>query len=456
MSTELSPESWAESEFGSCDLGDARRRKRAVSYAMSAAVKPEASTPDQTDDWGDCKAVYRMFNHSDVTFEALAGPHWERTRAAARGHMLVIDDTMETDFGRGRGELGPTGDGFGRGFFLHSALMVQTDDLHIVGLAGQELFYRKPVPRGQSTAKRKHRKRESEVWGRLVDRVGAPRDGVQYTHVMDRAADNWEVFLHLHLQKCDWVVRSSKPMRKVMHESDCLSLEDALKQGKLLGTYDLDVRAAKDQPARRAKIAVRVTYVTMPAPKCIAPQYRSHRQVVIKHAVIEAQEVDPPKGVKTPIHWVLFTSHSVRTFADALRVLEWYKARWTIEEFHKCLKTGCALEDRQYEAAGALEAVAGMFSVLAVRLLQLKTVARADPDRKAAKMVPPDWLKFLRLVRPKAKIETVRDFVREIAKHGGFLGRKSDGEPGWQTIWRGFQQFQTMFAGAEILRDKCG
>lgn len=456
MPTELTPQGWAKAEFGACNFGDARRTARAVAYATSAAQNPAAATPDQTDDWSDCKAVYRLFNHPQVTFTALADPHWKRTRASARDHVLVIDDTTETNFGRGREGLGPTGDGGGSGFLLHSALMVQADDRRIVGLAGQELFYRRPVPRGQSTAVRKRRNRESEVWGRLIDLVGAASPGVRYTHVMDRAADNWEVFLSLRRRGCDWVVRASSLHRTVLHRSGRLSLEQALSCGTEVGEYDLEVRAARDQPSRTARVAVRVTQVTMPAPDYTAPRYRRLRDTPLSQTVIEARELHPPKAVRQPVRWVLYTSHPVRTFADAWRVLEWYEARWTIEEFHKCLKTGCRLEGRQYETAAALEAVAGMFSVLAVRLLQLKTVARAEPDRPAANVVPAAWLSFLRIVRPRAKIITVRDFVRELAKLGGFLARKGDGEPGWQTLWRGFKKFQTLLAGADLIREKCG
>jgi len=452
---ELSPELWAENEFGTCDLGDKRRTARAVIYATSAALNPAASTPDQTDDWSDCKAAYDLMNCPDVTFEALARPHWERTRAAARDHVLVINDTTETNYGRNRKGLGQTGDvvGWGQGFFLHSAMMVQADDLRVLGMAGQELFYRKRVPGGQSTAVRKRRKRESEVWGRLVEEVGTPAEGVRYTHVMDRAADNWEVLLRMQLRGTDWIVRASTLTRKILHEKGRMSLEEALTHGEKVGEYDLQVRSSKNQPARKARIAVRVTEITMPAPAYIAPQYRSFRKIVIKQTVIEACEIRPPEGVK-PVRWVLYTSHKVRAFTGVWNVLEWYEARWMIEEYHKCLKSGCSLEGRQYKTAGALEAVAGVLTVLAVRLLQLKTVARAEPDRPAKEIVPADWLKFLSLVRRKSKVVTIRDFVRELAKMGGFLGRKSDGEPGWQTLWRGFDKFLTMLAGAELIRKK--
>ena len=66
-----------------------------------------------------------------------------------------------------------------------------------------------------------------------------------------------------------------------------------------------------------------------------------------------------------------------------------------IEESHKALKTGCRLEERQYETAHRLEAVTGIPSVLAVRLLQLKMVARNEAQRPASEVVPQRWIVML-------------------------------------------------------------
>ena len=119
----------------------------------------------------------------------------------------------------------------------------------------------------------------------------------------------------------------------------------------------------------------------------------------------------------------------------ARTILGYYEKRWLVEEFHKALKTGCRLESRQYETAKRLEAICGMLSVLAVRLLQLKIVARNEPDRPAEEVVPKRWILMLQAMR-KRKVTaawTVCKFYRELAMLGGFLGRKSDGQPGWMT-----------------------
>lgn len=162
---------WAQENFGECDLGDVRRTRRAVTVARQMAEHPDGSTPDQAEDGSDLKAMYRLFDAEKATFTALATPDWQRTRTLARGTVLLIGDTTQTDFGIRRAVtgLGPTGDGYGLGFFLHSSRMVDAASGEILGLAGQELFSRQPVPKDENSHQRLQRARESEVWGRVVE-----------------------------------------------------------------------------------------------------------------------------------------------------------------------------------------------------------------------------------------------------------------------------------------------
>src|SRR5688500_5797812 len=135
---------WAEQQFGTCDLGDRRRNKRVVQLAAQVATQPDASTPKQTERWSDCKAAYRLFGQQDVTFDALIAPHCAQTRTVGAGTWLVLNDTTELNYGVNRDieGLGRVGDGFGRGFFLHTAMLIGAETEEIVGLAAQELFKR--------------------------------------------------------------------------------------------------------------------------------------------------------------------------------------------------------------------------------------------------------------------------------------------------------------------------
>jgi hypothetical protein len=456
----LNVDQWAEEQFGSCELGDRRRTDRLVRYAAQAAADPSSSTPEQTECWGDCKAAYRLMECDDVTFQAITAPHHQATRARAEGTWLLISDTTETHFpGMHVQGLGPTGDGKGRGFLLHSSLMVRPDGHEIVGLAGQVIHYRRPVKREPGGAQRLRRKnRESVIWSQVIDRIGAAPKGVRFLHVFDRGGDQFELFCRMTRQQTGWVVRAAQLHRWIFSpQSNRVKLSDYLDQLPVAGQYQVDLPANRKQPARTANIEVRFGPVRVPRPKHISDWTRKAGIREISMWVVEAREIDAPSGIQAA-RWVLWTSEAVRNFDDAWRVLEHYEKRWLIEEFHKALKTGCRLEERQYETAHRLEAITGILSILAVRLLQLKTVARKEPNRPASEVVPEQWITMLQRLRkhgPK-RSWTVRDFYRELAKLGGFLGRKSDGEPGWMTLWRGFEKLHLCLRGADALQRKCG
>jgi hypothetical protein len=459
---------WATEMFGTCELGDKRRPKRLIKIAERIAANPSASFPNQTDTWGDLKAVYRLFDADKVTFSAVAKPHWEHTHAQAKGRTLVICDTTELDFGCNRQIEGakPTGNGSGRGFLLHNALMVDAATKAVLGLAGQAVHYRPEEAQSKTKETRAQsmaRKRESDLWGQVIDDVGTPADGVEYVYVCDRGADNFEVFLHLQQQKSQWVIRARDLNRHlVTMDDEVMPLSEFLDHMELRGTYDLHLRTRPNQPARIAKIEVSCGRVFMPLPKHKSPWLRSQSPIPIAMNVIRVREVDAPEGVE-PIEWILYTSLPVDTFANVWLVIEYYEARWLVEEFHKAFKTGTSVKKRQLKDTKRLEPMAALMSVVAVRLLKLKTLAKTEPDRPARTVVPQLWLQMLKAVRKNLRRVhdlTIYEFYREVAKLGGFLGRKSDGEPGWITIWRGWEKLNTLVQGAELARQfkgvKCG
>jgi hypothetical protein len=453
---------WAEQQFGSCELGDRRRTKRMVKLATQVATKPDAATPKQTERWADCKAAYRLFDQDDVTFDAVIAPHCLLTRAVEPGTWLVINDTTEINFGcdralSGVGRVGSNAEA--RGFYLHTAMILGAESHELMGLAAQDLYTRplNKVPRVDSY-RRKHLARETDVWGRVIDRVGPSPEGARFVHVCDRGADNFDVYCHLLEQRAGWVIRAAQLKRMVRDDQDCeRSLEQILHDQPVVGAYELQVRANQDQPARTALLQVRLARIIMPQPRTGMSRYVCERGITeIPMWAIEVCEAHPPRGVEG-LYWLLLTSEKMRGFDDAWRVIEWYEKRPLIEEYHKCLKTGCRVETRQYQTGERLAPVVGLLSVLAVRLLQLKMVARKDPEQAAARVVPSNWLTALPLLlKKRAPIRTVREFFRGLASLGGFLGRKGDGEPGWQTIWGGLETLLLCLRGADALGKKCG
>lgn len=463
MPFHIDAKQWAEQQFSTCHLGDRRRTKRLMQMAEQVANQPAASLPKQMQTWGDLKAAYRLFDAQAVTFEAIAGPHWQQTRDVKPGRYLVLADTTEIDFGYRRDieGLSRIGNGSSTGFLLHNALLVDLRNQTLLGVAGQTIHYRKPAPRKENKSQRFKRERESRVWGDVIDRVGPPPAGVAWVHVCDRGADDFEVFCRLQQNRCQWVVRASSRHRLVtVADGKTRPVEEVLRRLPVAGRYELELRSRPGQPARTATLEVRFGRLEMPVPRHKSPYVRSLNPRPIPMQVVWVREVNPPQG-RARIEWVLYTSLPVDSFDDAWQIVEYYETRWLIEEYHKALKSGCSVQSRLLQHADRLEAMVGLMSIVAVRLLQLKSVARAEPDRPARSVVPDLWLQMLKAARKNLhRIHdlTIYQFYRELAKLGGFLGRRHDGEPGWITIWRGWEYLNTLVQGAElaIATKRCG
>jgi hypothetical protein len=168
--------------------------------------------------------------------------------------------------------------------------------------------------------------------------------------------------------------------------------------------------------------------------------------------VVRVWEPNPPAGV-TPLEWMLLTDLPVETFAQACQVVQIYATRWLEEEFHKALKTGMKVESLQLETAPEWFAATALMSVAALRLLELREIARLMPEAPAAMVGLSELELEVLAYRVKKPLKTVRDVILGIGRLGGHLNRKGDGLPGWITLWRGWQYLQTLVEGALIGRN---
>jgi len=446
---------WAIENFSACKLGHIKRTERLVKVAANMLECPDSSLPKQNADWSDLKAAYRLFDRDECTLGKIAGPHREQTRQNGTGkRCLLICDTTDLSYYTHKATegLGMLGDGKGVGLQLHSCLMIDRSTGQVFGQAGAMTYYRKRVPDQESRAERLARTRESELWGDIVDQVGPSRAKSHWTYVFDRGGDNFDAMCRIQKQGCHWIIRAGKLNRKVIDStSKMVYLRDAIRQVTVLGTYELSLRSRPGQTSRTAKLRVSFTTVTLPRPAHLPSEVRANGIRSITSNVVIVEEFDAPKGV-TPIRWVLLTDQPVETFAQAWEIVECYEQRWLIEEYHKVLKTGCNIEGHALRTAARLEAMIGIVVVIGIRLLSIKMEARNAPETPAKKYVPSTWLTALKGLSKRIQLAelTVYQFFRELARVGGFLVRKGDGEPGWQTIWCGYQKLQMVVTGIEI------
>jgi hypothetical protein len=243
----------------------------------------------------------------------------------------------------------------------------------------------------------------------------------------------------------DFVIRAYRD-RRLADQSG--HLKDALAQLAVCGTLAVELRSRAGRPARTAQVQARSGTVRLKGPERPdgdRPDFTVN--------VVEVREADPPAGVE-PLHWLLLTSLPCQQWAGVQRIIGRYAARWWIEEYHKALKSGVGAEESQLQQAYRIETLVAVLAIVAVRLLNAKWLARTRGDQPVDRQV--FGARALDLLAAKFKPPpggwTHRSALVAVARLGGFLDRKQDGLPGWQTIWRGWQRLMWMCEGLETLK----
>jgi len=298
------------------------------------------------------------------------------------------------------------------------------------------------------------RRRKSSWWAEIFRPLGPPPRGCRWIYLADRESDFYEPIQICQEAGVDFVIRGFQDRRLAEGVG---KLRQALAKAPVLGQSTVELRSRGGEAARTAIVELRSVQVDLDGPWRPGGWQEPLRGVW----VVEVQEVHAPEGVEEPLHWLLLTSLPCRTVAEARRIVGCYTARWWVEEYHKALKSGAGVEDSQLERAGRLESLIAVLAVVAVRLLNTKMLARSRPEgAEARESFGKEALAILesKFGRPKGGW-TNQNVLVATARLGGFLARKHDGMPGWQTIWRGWQRLMWMCEGLETLneaRKRCG
>jgi hypothetical protein len=452
------PTDWAEEEFGRCRLS-APLTQRLMTMARDFWSRPMDDIPEACQSESKMQAAYRFLSNEDVEFETLLQPHYAATeqRISDLGEgsvVLVPQDTTTVNYTQlkdieGLGPIGTTVDG-AQGLHLHSSLAMTVQGVPL-GFVDAQCWSRDAEEFGKK-AKRASlpiEDKESYRWIKSYQAVAAVQKRnpqVQLVSVGDREADIYELFAEALRDPAGprLLVRAVHD-RKVQDENQ--RLFETVQAQPIAGYQSIHLPRQKNRPARVAKLAIRFAAVTLCPPKSkpgLAP---------LAVQMVLAQEVDPPTEVE-PIDWALLTTVKVENFEQACEKLAWYTQRWGIEVFHRTLKSGCRVEDRQLGHGDRLQACLAIDMVIAWRILHMTKLGREVPELPAEAYFDRDECEVLiaherrNRSRPKdAPPLGLYEAIRAIAKLGGFIGRKSDGEPGTETLWRGLLRLDGMTEG---------
>lgn len=461
MDTVQTAHTFVRSELGEAPLGDKRLRDRLMRVGERVIAHPAGSLPEATRGPHELKAAYRLMNHPRVTHDAILQRHRQRTQQRIHEHpgvVLLVQDTTELDYTGNAAidDLGQIGQGTRQGYQCHNVLAVVPETRDVLGLCGQILHRRAEVPPNETRAQKRARKnRESRLWKRASQSLDPPPQPQQQVEVCDRGADLFEYLDHMDQQGRWFVVRSKEDRRlrrENQDETQPKTLHAAARAMPAMTERTVEVAGSPQQPGRTATLAVSWQKMTIQPP---ARPRGEHRQQPLEVWVVRAVEIDPPEEVSEPLEWILLTNVPVECEQDAVQRLEWYEARWVVEEYHKVLKTGCRIEDPQFTTRDALEPIVALHSIVAVYLLNLRDRTRDEhaPSRPAKELFPVDFVRVLSAWRYEEDRDdlTQHEFCYALARLGGHQNRKSDGHPGWITLWRGWTQLAAMVQGAYIL-----
>jgi hypothetical protein len=445
---------WAEQQFGGARLGDPRRTRRLVHSAARIAAHPEKMF-NQIFDWDELRAFYRLCNGDQARYRAVLQPHWDNTRRAMREQplVLILHDTTELDY-TGHTKLtgtGPIGDGRQSGFLQHNSLAVLPEPRRVLGLAYQQLRVRRPAPAGETAQQRKRRPRESQMWLEGLRAAGTPPPDCCWVDVCDRGADDYEAMRTARDVGHHYLIRVTQN-RRVFTSAASTEPVYALDYARSLtgvGQDQVDIPARGGRPARTATVQLTAAAVWVPAP---AGTLQPSRQPVLAAWLIRIWEAEPPAGVDEPLDWVLWCSLPGATLAELKQRRDWYCRRWLVEVYHHIEKNGCSQEDRRFQTAERMATCLAVLSVVAVRVFQLRMALEQRPKAAAGEVATAAEIEVVARLSGKKKSRrmTVREFVYGVAKLGGHLGRKSDGPPGVQALWRGYQRLQDMLQGFQL------
>lgn len=437
-------QSWAKQELRQVQLGDTRLNERLMKIVEDLASQPESSVPQASEDWASTKGAYRFWDNDKVNPDSIIHGHKLSTVERLSDHDIVlnIQDTTDLNFThhpkkQGMGHLDHPS---AKGLKVHSCLAVSVEGVP-QGLIHQQVWARDPRTLGKKHKRKKlaTKDKESQRW---LDTLTFSQDAIpedkEVITIADQEADIYDLFAlprrvgsHLLIRVC----------HNRCVEDEAKYLWESVRQRQVLGEVTIEIGRNGNQPARKATLTIRIAHLSIRPPSNRSD--KGSLKSIPVHMVL-AEEDAPPKGVE-PVCWLLLVTFPIQSFEDAIRCMRYYTYRWLIERYHFVLKSGCGMEKLQLETADRVHRALATYCIVAWRLLWLTYEARHNPDSPCDRILEThEWQSLYCKVHktsiPPSKPPNLHEAVVMIARLGGFLARKSDGEPGVKTIWRGLRR----------------
>lgn len=445
---------WAQEEFGEAGLNDERLNRRLLTLARDFYERPQANLPQACQSRAKTRAAYRFFDHPKITMDELLKSHYQATvkRIGEEKIVLVVQDTTTVNYSahpltEGIGPISPKKAKGAIGLLLHDSMAFNVAGTPL-GLLDVQCWARDPKQFGKRVLRHELpiEQKESHKWLKGFKQVSAARKQCPNTtliSVADRESDIYELFHLAFNDPCGAQLLVRAEHDRLLADGQGRLWEHMAKQ-PVAGTEVLSVPRQGKRAPREARLEVRFGRVKL------TPPSRKLEFKELNITAIVAQEIDCPQGIE-PLEWMLLTTMAVENFDEAVEKLSWYAKRWGIEVYHRTLKSGCKIEERQLGSADRLEACLAIDMVVAWRIFHLTKLGRETPDVPCSVFFEEaEWKALYCFVqqdpKPPDQPPSLKEAVRMVAGLGGFLGRRSDGEPGTKSLWLGIQRLDDIAA----------
>lgn len=429
-------------DFPGLDLGDSRRNDRFVSIINNISQQPGSSIPHYSQGWYETKATYSFFKNKEVTVSSLqkAILGFGSNQVGNLKRILIAHDMSNISYDDLKADgLGYLDNKKGHGIMCYSSIAIG-DDGTPLSLIYQQTWTRPEEQLGKAKNRKTmpFEQKETYEWYKGMQEVNKQLGTtIEKLHIADRGADIYELFFSAFETNTDLLIRSIHN-RKL---GDGSHLWDNVAAQPVAATVELQIPDKTGKKRTAIEVDVRFHRVEILRPVTSKNRYES----VELTAVEIKQKGDKQNWQEEPLHWKLLTTLAVNTVTDALQCVQWYCYRWLIERFHFVLKSGTKIEELQLKEADSLSKAIHIYSIAAMRIMQMVYQSRATPDVSCEVILTKgQWIALYILIHKTNDIPqqppTLSQAVAWIGKLGGHLGRKSDGPPGLKTVWRGYQR----------------
>lgn len=434
-------------------FGDKRLDKRAfdcIKVLLNSHM--HEGFPSIFNDQYDLKAFYRLMNNSKVSpagfsqgytlgIEQILQHISEDLPDQVSRFYQFQDTTYGSYLNRKNLDLGYIENKDDNGLVLHTSILTDARFTPI-GIANQQVILRdrQDYQKAHLRKQRPFEEKESAKWvSALKWSVSVQaKHNIRITHIGDREADMKEFFNYAIAHDLDVMVRLRHDRRLVGQDAKLWTHLRSLPTASRVSRQLL----GPDGKPYQAQCELKWSSVKL-------------KDIAAELQVVYLKQLDH-KQKEAPTEWAILTTQLVGSEQQAQNILDIYTHRWrTCEDFHKCLKSGCSMEQRQFESAHAMTNCVAMLSIAALHLLRLRHLATLE-DQPIEEILSADACvvanhlaqKHLKPVDLKVcKPKTALWLALIIGRMGGHQGFKQKGLPGWKTLWRGWYDFQKIMDG---------